>query len=124
MATFSTDLPALLIIDMVKDNFDESLGMPLTALAKKTVPTINGLIGEFRAKDWPVVFSTDAYHKDDFIFEGKLPPHSIEGTEGATVIDDLDNDMVPFMECLELDHTGLGFAKGHTFTCRFDTVVA
>ena len=82
--------PALLVIDMVKDNFDESRGMLLTELANKTVPTINRLSGLFRARGWPVVFATDAYREEDFIFKGKLPPHSLVGTTGAEVIDELD----------------------------------
>jgi nicotinamidase-related amidase len=40
--------PALLIIDMVKDSFDESHGLPITPLAKKIIDPINGLISVFR----------------------------------------------------------------------------
>jgi nicotinamidase/pyrazinamidase len=84
------EIPALLVIDMVKDNFDEGRDMPLTGLAKKAVPIINRTSGIFREHGWPVVFATDAYHEDDFIFQSKLPPHSLEGTDGGTVIDELD----------------------------------
>lgn len=82
--------PALLVIDMVRDNFDPSRGMLLTELAQKTVPTINQLSGRFRRQGWPVVFATDAYREEDFIFRGKLPPHSLVGTPGAEVIDELE----------------------------------
>jgi nicotinamidase-related amidase len=37
-----------------------------------------------------VVFSTDAFHKDDFIFTGRMRPHSLAGTPGAEVTDALD----------------------------------
>jgi nicotinamidase-related amidase len=83
------DRPALLIIDMVKDNFDEKKGLPITPLAKAIIPAINRTIDAFRKAGWPIVFSTDAFHKEDFIFTGKMKPHSLAGTTGAEVIDEL-----------------------------------
>ena len=82
--------PALLIIDMVKDNFDESRNLPITPFAKKIIAPMNGLIEKFRNQGWPVVFSTDAFRLDDFIFKGRMHPHSLVGTPGAEVVDDLD----------------------------------
>ena len=82
--------PAFVIIDMLKDNFDESKNLPITPLARKTISPINRLIREFRRKGWPVVFSTDAFHEEDFIFKGRMKPHSLAGTEGAEVIGELD----------------------------------
>ena len=84
--------PALLIIDMLKDTFDERHGFPITPYARKIIPSINGMIRVFREGGWPVVFSTDAFHKDDFIFTGRMKPHSLAGTEGAEVIDELDRE--------------------------------
>jgi len=84
------EYPAFLIIDMVKDNFDESKKLPITKFAKKIIKPINSLIAEFRKNGWPIVFSTDAFEKSDFIFKGKMKPHSIRGTKGAEVIDELD----------------------------------
>jgi nicotinamidase/pyrazinamidase len=82
--------PALLVIDMVKDNFDESRKLPITPFARETIDPINRLIGLFREASWPIVFSTDAFDKADFIFTGRMNPHSLAGTEGAEVIDELD----------------------------------
>lgn len=85
------EIPALLIIDMVKDNFDESRNLPITALARTAIEPLNQLIEVFRGQKWPIVFSTDAFHEDDFIFTSKrLKPHSLSGTEGAEVVDELD----------------------------------
>ncbi|MBN1105024.1 MAG: cysteine hydrolase [Deltaproteobacteria bacterium] len=81
--------PALLIIDMVKDNFDESRNLPITPLARRIIEPINRLKKAFRTHGWPVVFSTDAFGRGDFIFSGRMKPHSLEGTEGARVIDEL-----------------------------------
>jgi nicotinamidase/pyrazinamidase len=82
--------PALLIIDMVKDTFDDTHPLPITPYAKNIIAPINGLIAGFRKQAWPVVFSTDAFHEDDFIFKGRMKPHSLAGTRGAEVIDELD----------------------------------
>lgn len=84
------EIPALLIIDMVKDNFDESLNLPITARAKKIIGPTNKLIRTFRQNQWPVIFSTDAFHRQDFIFKGRMKPYSLAGTAGAEVIDELD----------------------------------
>lgn len=81
---------ALLIIDMVKDNFIESKNLPITPLAKQIIAPIDRLIAEFRKNSLPIVFSTDAFHEQDFIFKGHMKPHSIAGTKGAEVIDELD----------------------------------
>ncbi len=80
---------ALLIIDMVKDNFVEAKKLPITPLAKQIIAPINHLIAVFREHALPIVFSTDAFHEQDFIFTGRMKPHSIAGTEGAEVIDEL-----------------------------------
>ena len=86
------DRPALLIIDMVKDNFREERSLPITPLARKIINPLNQLIAVFHDVGWPVVFSTDAFKTDDFIFRERMSPHSLEGTTGAEVIDDLDRD--------------------------------
>ena len=82
--------PALLIIDMVKDNFVESKKLPITPFALNIIAPLNRLIGLCRKHHWPVVFSTDAFHQEDFIFKGRMNPHSLADTEGAEVIDELD----------------------------------
>ena len=86
----SEETPALLIIDMVKDNFVESRNLPITPFARAIIEPLNQLMGVFRSQGWPIVFSTDAFHEDDFIFTGKMHPHSLSGTEGAKVVDALD----------------------------------
>ncbi|MDA8306633.1 MAG: cysteine hydrolase [Deltaproteobacteria bacterium] len=84
------DRPALLIIDMVKETFDDSKKLPITPFARKIIGPINDLIAVFRKENWPVVFATDAFRKEDFIFGGRMKPHSLAGTQGAEVIEDLD----------------------------------
>jgi len=86
----SKEKPALLIIDMVKDNLDPDRPLPITQYAVQIIPPINALIDKFRKQGWPVIFATDAYHEQDFIFRGRLKPHSLAGTRGAEIADGLD----------------------------------
>lgn len=85
-----SEKPALLIIDMVMDNFDEQRNLPITPLAKAIIPTINSVADTFRSMHWPVVFPTDAFHEDDFFFTGRMHPHSLAGTPGAEIVSDLN----------------------------------
>jgi nicotinamidase-related amidase len=82
--------PALIIIDMVKDTFNENRNLPITPFAKKIVTPINSLIGVFRDRNYPIVFATDAFQINDFIFSSRMKPHSLAGTEGAKICADLD----------------------------------
>jgi hypothetical protein len=84
------DNPALLIIDMVKDYLDPRRNLKITPFARAIVDPIKRLSSAFRENGWPVIFSTDAYKEDDFIFTGRMEPESLAGTEGAEVIDELE----------------------------------
>ena len=84
--------PALIIVDMLKDTFNGHPDAFITKEALKFVPTINRLSSMFRLKGFPVIFSCDSFLQSDFIFHGKMKPHSIRGTDGATVIDELDRE--------------------------------
>lgn len=90
MSEQKPEIPAFLIIDMVKDYFDESNNAPITRLAGPIIDSINRVSAAFRRHGWPVVFSTDAFHEDHFFFKGKMKPHAIAGTPGAEVIDALE----------------------------------
>jgi nicotinamidase-related amidase len=96
---------------MVKDNFDDAHPLPITPLARKIIGPINALIRTFRQEVWPVVFSTDAFHEEDFIFSGRMKPHSLAGTKGAEVIDELDRKdtdlWLPKPRFSAFFHTGL-----------------
>mgnify|MGYP001816092272 FL=1 len=85
--------PALIIIDMLKDTFEKHPDAFISKEALKFVPTINRRSAIFRDKGFPVIFSCDSFLEDDFIFQGKMKPHSIRGTEGANVIDQLDKEL-------------------------------
>lgn len=90
MSGTEQEKPAFLIIDMVKDYFDESKKSPITQLARPIIDPINRLSSVFRRHHWPVVFATDSFQKDHFFFKSRMTPHAITGTAGAEVIEALD----------------------------------
>lgn len=90
MGSDPVEKPALLVIDMVKDNFVEAKKLPITPFARKIIEPINRLAEAFRQQGWPVIYSTDSFHEGDFIFKGRMKPHSLAGTQGAEIIDELN----------------------------------
>ena len=81
--------PAIIVVDMVKDNIKEGSRHPITLEAKSIVPNLQRLLGESRKRGFPVVFACDSFFEGDFIFRGKMKIHSLRGTEGSEVVDDL-----------------------------------
>jgi len=81
---------AVLVIDMVKDIFRDSHHFPITPLAIKIIPSINEITSWARQHYFPVVFACDSFYPDDFIFKGRMKPHSLQGTEGSEPIDELN----------------------------------
>jgi nicotinamidase/pyrazinamidase len=90
------DKPALLIIDMVKDTFDPKNNFPIALPAERIIEPVKRTAESFRNHGWPVVFPTDAYRVEDFIFKGRMKPYSLAGTPGAGAMDELgkqDDDL-------------------------------
>jgi len=79
--------PAVIVVDMVKDNLRPEY--PIAVQTRSILPALQRLLAKARAKKYPVVFACDSFHSDDFIFRGRMKPHSLEGTKGAEVIDEL-----------------------------------
>lgn len=82
--------PAVIVVDMVRDNFRDADHLPITAPARAMVPALNRLIYASRTRGAPIVFACDSFLEGDFIFQGKMKAHSLRGTPGAEVLDDLD----------------------------------
>ena len=69
MGHLKNEKPALLIIDMVRDNFIESKKLPITPFAVNIIGPLNRLIRVCRKHQWPVVFSTDAFNQEYLVKE-------------------------------------------------------
>jgi len=81
--------PAIIVVDMLKDTFNEGSRLPITQEAREILPNIQRLLGEGRKKGFPIVFACDSFLRDDFIFKGRMRVHSLRGTKGSEVVDDL-----------------------------------
>ncbi|MBF0549053.1 MAG: cysteine hydrolase [Deltaproteobacteria bacterium] len=81
---------AILVIDMVKDTLDGTHSYPITPQAMAMLPALNHLLIEGRRLGSQIIFSTDSFLEEDFIFKGRMKAHSIRGTKGAETIDELD----------------------------------
>ncbi|RLI32224.1 cysteine hydrolase [Candidatus Bathyarchaeota archaeon] len=81
---------AVLVIDMQKDNVGK--------FCLHIIPKIKVLVEEARKKGLPVIYACDTRLRDDPMFTRfNLPPHTIKGTEGWKIIDELSpetNDIV------------------------------
>jgi nicotinamidase/pyrazinamidase len=82
--------PAILVIDMLKDTFTKNY--PIAPYARQIIPAINRLTQWARNLNIPIIFACDSFLERDFIFKGRMKPHSLRGTDGALVIDELEKD--------------------------------
>jgi nicotinamidase/pyrazinamidase len=81
--------PALIIVDMVKDNVKEGSRHPITLEARTIIPNLQRVITETRKAGFPIVFACDSFFSEDFIFRGKMKVHALRGTEGSEPLDEL-----------------------------------
>ncbi len=82
--------PAIIVVDMLKDNLKDSPRNPYYQEGKEIIPNLQRLLMEGRKRKFPVVFACDSFLEGDFIFRGRMKVHSLRGTEGAEVIEDLE----------------------------------
>jgi len=81
--------PAIIVVDMLKDNLKESPRNPFFQEGKSIIPNLQRLLEESRKKGFPIIFACDSFLEGDFIFKGKMKVHSLRGTKGAEVVDEL-----------------------------------
>ena len=81
--------PAIIVVDMVKDNIKEGSRHPIALEARSILPNLQKLLEEGRKRGVPVIFACDSFFKEDFIFKGRMKAHSIRGTKGSEVADEL-----------------------------------
>jgi nicotinamidase/pyrazinamidase len=81
--------PAIIVVDMVKDNIKEGSKHPITLEARSILPNLQRLLEESRKRGFPIIFACDSFLKEDFIFKGRMKIHSLRGTKGSEVVDDL-----------------------------------
>ena len=55
----------------------------------KIIIPVRDFLADCRRRSVPVIFACDSFLPDDFIFRGRMKPHAIRGTPGASVLSDL-----------------------------------
>jgi nicotinamidase-related amidase len=83
-----TEKRALLVIDMLND-FVKEKGTLVVPGANEKLPQFKKRVDEAREKGEIVIYVCDNHRPDDPEFE-KWPPHCVEGTWGAQVVDELN----------------------------------
>jgi nicotinamidase-related amidase len=80
--------PAVIIVDMLEDN----LGKERTGKREeeKIIKPAAAFLKECRKASIPVIFACDSFLRDDFLFQGRMKPHAIRGTNGTRPIQDLE----------------------------------
>ena len=81
--------PAIIVVDMLKDNLKESPRNVYYQEGRTIIPKLQRLVSAGRKKGFPIVFACDSFLEGDFIFKGRMKVHSIRGTQGSEVVDDL-----------------------------------
>ncbi|MBN2494007.1 MAG: cysteine hydrolase [Deltaproteobacteria bacterium] len=87
---------AVIVVDMLADTLDQN-EYPITPCARAIVPGINALCAWAREQGHPVVFACDSFLPGDFIFTGRMKPHSLRGTpesEPSRLLDRKPGDAV------------------------------
>ena len=79
----------LIVIDMLKDFIDPKGKLYCGSTASAIVPNVKNLVDKYREEGNLVFFLNDCHAENDLEFV-RFPPHSIEGTDGAKIIDVLD----------------------------------
>jgi len=82
--------PAIIVVDMLKDNMKDSPRNPCYQEGREIIPNLQRLLEEGRKRGFPVVFACDSFLEGDFIFRSRMKVHSLRGTQGAEVIGDLE----------------------------------
>jgi len=80
--------PAVIIVDMLQGN----LGLERTGKREeeKIIKPTSTFLKECRSLSIPIIFACDSFLQDDFIFQGRMKPHAIRGTDGTKPIPDLE----------------------------------
>ena len=80
---------AVIVVDMLKDSINSEEHFGISAEAKKIIPNVQKLLENTRKKSMPVIYACDSFMPEDFFFKGRMKPHSLRGTEGSKVVEEL-----------------------------------
>jgi len=80
---------ALIIVDMLNDFVHEKGALYCGESSRKIIPVIKKEIEKTRNENGLILFLKDSHDEDDLEFK-MFPKHSVEGTWGSEIIDELE----------------------------------
>lgn len=84
-------MKALLVIDMLNDFINPDGALYCGETSREIIPFVREKIEEFHKNGDLVIFLCDSHKEDDLEFK-MFPKHSVIGSEGAQIIDELPVD--------------------------------
>jgi nicotinamidase/pyrazinamidase len=81
--------PALVVVDMIRDNVGMHLERKPSAEFTAIIPALQEVLAACRRRGVPVVFANDSFMEGDLLFQGRMKPHALRGTAGVEVIPEL-----------------------------------
>ncbi|MEM1538126.1 MAG: isochorismatase family cysteine hydrolase [Candidatus Nezhaarchaeales archaeon] len=88
----ASSLKSLIVVDMVNDDIREGSPLYVGPEGLRIVPRIRRLLEEARRRRLPVIYVCDSRSPEDLEYFAKawgLPPHAVQGSRGAEVIEEL-----------------------------------
>ena len=87
---------ALLVVDMLKEFFLPKEKLPAPTRIKEIANSNRKVVLKAREAGIPVIFNNDSFQKTEVPIDRHFKlfgVHAVEGTEGATIIDELEYDL-------------------------------
>jgi nicotinamidase/pyrazinamidase len=79
---------AVIIVDMLEGNYRKDRTGDREE--EKIVFPVRDFLRTCRRVSIPVIFACDSFLESDFIFQGRMKPHALRGTEGTRPLSDLE----------------------------------
>lgn len=94
----------LIVVDMLNDFLKPDGKLYCGPTAEAIIPKIVELAKKYMENDEAIIFLADAHDEDDKEFE-RFPKHCVAGTDGAALIDELEQIMMDYDNCEVVDKT-------------------
>ena len=79
---------AVIIVDMLEGNYRKDRTGEKEE--EKIILPVRDFLRTCRSSSIPVIFACDSFLETDFIFQGRMKPHALRGTEGTRPLSDLE----------------------------------
>jgi nicotinamidase/pyrazinamidase len=78
---------AVIVVDMLQGNYSQER---TDKEEEKIIEPVRDFLRSARSLSIPVIFACDSFLPEDFLFKGRMKPHSLRGTTGTHPLPDLE----------------------------------